>query len=119
MAGKPAKSDPRAKLLPPVTVNAAKAAGDGFYPDLPEAVEAFPILNALLTVNQIDGKTRQGATITFWMEDIGVKAVMSDRAAKRKLWAQAPSLMGILGELEAALEAKTVDWRNDAGTKKR
>jgi len=110
-------ADDRAKLLGRITPVEAQSNGDGLYPDVPECAEAFPILNALLTVTEVDGKKRKGATITFWVEAEGLRAVMSDRSANRKLWACAPSLMGLLGELEAALESPRVDWRNDAGTK--
>lgn len=111
--------DPRAALLKPLTVNEAKKAEDGRLPDVPEFHEAFPVLNAMLTVAEVDGVKRQPATITLWVEDHGIKAVLNDRAAKRKLWAVSPSIGGLWGELEAALEAKDPDWRSEAGTRTR
>ena len=114
---KQAIADARANLLKTLLVEDTKGNGDGLYPDLPEAAEAFPVLNAMLTVTRLEGKTVQPATITFWMEEDGVKAVFNARHIKRKLWASAPSLMGVLGELESALTRKNVDWRSDAGTK--
>lgn len=110
-------ADKRAALLERLLVADTKDGQDGLYPDLPEAVEAFPTLNAMLTVTRIGDKKVQPATITFWMEEEGVRAVFNARHIKRKLWAAAPSLMGILGELESALTRKQVDWRSDAGTK--
>jgi hypothetical protein len=112
-----AKADERAARLKGILTATTSGRGDGLLPDIPECVEAFPILNALMTVTEIDVKARKTATITFWVDDMGVKAVMSDRASNRKLWATSPSIMGVLGELEAALQAPEVDWRNSAGTK--
>lgn len=88
-------------------------------PDVPDIVETCPTVNAYLCVKELDGKPRKTATITFWVEDCGVKGVFSDRQAKRKLWAEADSLMAFLEALEARLTAKTIDWRSDSGTKYR
>lgn len=114
-----ARADDRAKLLGRLLPKKQGENADGLLPDVPECVEAFPILNAMLTVNSIDGKPRQTATITFWVEDWGVKGVLSDRAGKRKMWATAPSLMGLLGEWEANLAGPNPDWRSESGTRQK
>lgn len=111
------RADARAALLEQITPAAAAANEDGLLPDIPEWAEAFPALNAMMTVCEFDGKPRKTATVTIWVEEHGVKAVFSDRQHKRKLWAVASSIGSLWGELEAALTAKTPDWRSDAGTK--
>lgn len=110
-------ADKRASLLKSLLPSDTAGNQAGLYPDVPECVEAFPTLNAWLTVTRLDGKKIQPATITFWVEEDGLRAVFNARSIKRKLWAQAPSIMGLLGELEDALTRKTVDWRSDGGTK--
>lgn len=113
--GKPA--DPREALLASLTATVNSASANGLLPDVPEFAESFPAVNALLTVTRLDGKDRIPATISFWVEDGGVKGVLNDRHAKRKLWGVAPSLLGLIGELEASLGSKEVPWRSDAGTR--
>jgi len=115
--GKSALQSTREKLLKGLTVNGAVKAGEGLFPDVPEWVEAFPVLNALFVTNTIDDKPRKLPTLTLWMEDNGIKVVLSDRATHRKMWATAPSLGGVWGELEVKLTSAEPDWRSDAGTK--
>jgi hypothetical protein len=111
------RKDDRVNLLGNVAPKKQGENADGLLPDLPEAAEAFPILNAMLTVNEMNGKPRQTATVTFWVEDWGCKGVLSDRACKRKLWATSPSLMGLLGEFESQLASGSPPWRDESGTR--
>jgi len=115
--GKSSVQTTREQLLKGLSVNGAEKTGDGLFPDVPEWVEAFPVLNALFVTNMIGDKPRKLPTLTLWMEDNGLKVVLSDRATKRKMWATAPSLGGLWGELEVKLTAGEPDWRSDAGTK--
>lgn len=114
---KSSQVDKRADLIKHLTQDAARDKGDGSLMDVAEWAEAFPTLNAFLTCNKVGDKPRQVPTITFWVEDVGIKCVLADRASKRKLWAVAPSLGSLWGELEASLTARSVDWRSEAGTK--
>lgn len=119
MAKKSKRADDRSKLLTPLRVTDTNGAGNGLLPDVPELCEAFPVLNAMLTVTSIEGVKRQPATLTLWVEDHGIRAVLSDRSAKRKMWATAPSLGGLYGELEASLTHPQPKWMDDTGTRRK
>lgn len=109
--------DSRSLMLKAEANAAGKREAPELLPDVPELVDDCPTLNAYLTVRELNGKPRKTATLTFWVEDWGIKAVFSDRENKRKLWAEASSLIDLLKALESRLTADQVDWRSDAGTK--
>lgn len=109
--------DTRALILKAANHAPKAPEAEGVLPDVPELADDCPTLNAYLTVLEVDGKPRKTATITWWVEECGVKGVFSDRQHKRKLWVSAPSLIEFLKALEERLTAPVVDWRSDAGTK--
>lgn len=113
------RSDDRAALLQPLLKGQSAHEANGLLPDVADLAEAFPTLNAMLCVNEVGGKPRQTATVTFWVEEWGVKGVLSDRATKRKLWAVSTSVMGLMGEFDSHLSSPQPDWRNEAGTRSR
>ena len=96
----------------------AKQSKARLKPRIDDIEEAFPMLHAFMTCSEVDGKTRQLPTITVWAEDgSGCKAVLNDRQSKLKLFAESNSLMGLIGELDAALSGKEPDWRTNQGVK--
>jgi hypothetical protein len=115
------KSKASPKKLPArfehLIVHEEQTNSDGSLPDVPELVDECPVLNAFLTCNEFEGKVRKTSTITLWVEEHGIKGVFSDRHGKRKLWAEAESLIAFFQALEARLTADQVDWRSDSGTK--
>jgi hypothetical protein len=91
--------------------------GDDF--NIPEFVEAFPVLNAYLCEDTQKGTTRKGATITLWVDDLGLHAVVNDRDAKVKAFFVSHAMNNLWGDLEAFLLSDDPDWRSEAGTKSR
>ena len=112
-----APKDEREQLLGPLFVVDAASEGDGRFPDIPELQEAFPTTNAFLVVNSFGGNRRDVPTLTLWQEAHGVKAVLHDRAQKRKAWFTSPSLMGLFGEIDAFLTSPQQRWMDTTGTR--
>jgi len=71
-----------------------------------------PALHEFLTLSRLpDGKARQTATLSLFVEGSLWKAVLNERENNLTLWATAESLQGLWAELELRLTAEVVDWR--------
>jgi hypothetical protein len=95
----------------------AAEGGDDF--NIPEFIDAFPVLNAYLCEDTQKGTSRKGATITLWVDDLGLHAVVNDRDAKVKAFFVSHAMNSLWGDLESFLLSDTPDWRSEAGTKAR
>jgi hypothetical protein len=91
--------------------------GDDF--NIPEFIDAFPVLNAYLCEDTQKGTSRKGATVTLWVDDLGLHAVVNDRDAKVKAFFVSHAMNSLWGDLEAFLLSDDPDWRSEAGTKSR
>jgi len=73
---------------------------------------ACPALHEFLTLSRLpDGKTRQTATLSVFVEGSLWKCVLNERESNLTLWATAETLQGLWMELEQRLTADQVDWR--------
>jgi len=72
----------------------------------------FPALVEYLTVDKWDdGKPRETATISLFIDAGALKACFNDRALSRNAFVTGDSVEGILDALEAGLVNETLDWR--------
>lgn len=88
------------------------APGSGAQACDADLVSSCPALHEFLTLSFLpDGKVRQTATLSVFVEGSLWKAVLNERQNNLVLWATAESLQGLWAELELRLTAEVVDWR--------
>lgn len=95
--------------------------GDGkrrlIWPD-PAFLAAFPAIAEFMTLDKWDdGKPRAPSTLTLFASDGRLKASFNDKALDRVGFLTADTLEELLVELNASLEANTLDWRRHSGGK--
>ena len=112
-------TDPRAEALAAAAPAKAKADAPAFLPDVPEWKQHCPTLNAFFTVTELDGAKRKLPTLTIWVEDHGIKAVMADREHKRKIWFTVASLVELWDAAEAALRDPNAKWMDETGSRRK
>jgi len=66
-----------------------------------------------------DGSKRLTSTLTLFVDDGGVKAVLNDRDQALTGWACGSSVEAVLESLERGLQADTIEWRVPAGGKRK
>jgi len=64
-----------------------------------------------MTTTTVDGKPRETASVTVFVEDGVCKAAFSDRDGGYVLFRSSPSLEGLWDALEDALTSGKADWR--------
>lgn len=83
-------------------------------------IALFPSLWTFVTADKWpeDGKPRLTASITFFVEDGGLKAWLNDRAQGRGCCVTGASCGQLLDRLEAGLVEGTLDWRRNKGQRR-
>jgi len=80
----------------------------------------IPALVEYLTLDHYeDGASRETATLLIFAEEGRFKGCLNDRQEERVCWVSSGSLLGLIAELEANLEAGTADWRRSWKSKKK
>lgn len=72
----------------------------------------WPTLAAYLSdTTWDDGKKRETATLTLFVDDGCLKACLSDRATARIAFVTETTLQGLLDVLQEGLEDDSIEWR--------
>lgn len=94
----------------------AKATNAGYSAVSPK----HPALSEFLTVDQLDGKARQTATLSVFHAQGVLRCFLNDRESRMSLCVSADTFDALLDALEASLTSDDPGWRSmDGGTKKK
>jgi hypothetical protein len=85
---------------------------------IPELTEPFPWLDTYLCHDTETGSKRKGATITAWVDDEGLHAVVNDRDSNCKAFFVSTSINGLWGEIEAFLSSPDPKWTKSSGKRR-
>lgn len=72
---------------------------------------SVPLLHAMLTITQVNGKPRETSSLLLFCEDGLFKACLNDRGNARTLWASGGTITALLEALEKALATGEAAWR--------
>lgn len=92
----------------------SKAAPAGDF-SIPEFAEPFPWLDTYLCHDTQTGTKRKGATVTLWVDDEGLHAVVNDRDANVKAFFVSTSINSLWGDVEAFLSGPDPKWTKSSG----
>jgi len=83
-------------------------------PNDPDGAKKWPTLWDHLTQTAwSDGEERRTTSFTFFYDRGLLRIVAHERNEERTLWAAAPTLLGLLAAIDAALRSDTAEWRYD------